>query len=311
MKILKIFGLVAGIHVFALILIFANPGCSSSTAPIPAPTDTVASAPPESSSINLPMTPMETPASSPMASAPITFDPNAPAIAPSGSSAGRFNPTRPGTPVASTLVTAPVTDVTPATTYTVKSGDTLWELGKKFRVPYSEIAAANNIRASAALHAGQKLIIPGKAVAASTPAMTASAPTATAAKTSGAPVASNGVKHTVKPNETLSTIARTYGVKQGDIAVANNISDPQKIRAGTELIIPGWQATGSAAKSAPRSGTRPTEDAAKSAPPASTPRPIINIIDAEPTTPAASPTPDDIPVIKVEDNPMSATPKSN
>ena len=42
MKILKIFGIVVGIHVFALVLIFANPGCSSSSKPAPAPVDTVA-----------------------------------------------------------------------------------------------------------------------------------------------------------------------------------------------------------------------------------------------------------------------------
>ena len=35
MKILKIFGIVVGIHLFALILIFANPGCSSTTKPTP------------------------------------------------------------------------------------------------------------------------------------------------------------------------------------------------------------------------------------------------------------------------------------
>ena len=46
MKILKIFGIVVGIHVFALVLIFANPGCSSSTRPAPAPTDTVAKSEP-------------------------------------------------------------------------------------------------------------------------------------------------------------------------------------------------------------------------------------------------------------------------
>ncbi|OYV33184.1 MAG: hypothetical protein B7Z80_24785, partial [Rhodospirillales bacterium 20-64-7] len=33
------------------------------------------------------------------------------------------------------------------------------------------------------------------------------------------------------------------GVRQGDNAVANNIQDPQKIRAGMELVIPGWKAT--------------------------------------------------------------------
>ena len=37
MKILKIFGVVVGIHLFALLLIFANPGCSSTSKPPPAP----------------------------------------------------------------------------------------------------------------------------------------------------------------------------------------------------------------------------------------------------------------------------------
>lgn len=309
MKILKIFGLVAGIHVFALILIFANPGCSSSTKPVPAPVDTVANSSPPPSSINLPLTPTDSPPA-PMASAPITFDPNAPAVASSEPSGGRYMPTRPGTPVASTLVTAPVGDVTPATTYTVKSGDTLWELGKKFHVPYAEIASANNIRASAPLRAGQKLIIPGKAGTSPAPA----ASTAAAAPTKApAPAASGAgtMKHTVRPNETLSTIARTYGVKSRDIAVANNISDPQKIRAGTELIIPGWQGTAPAAKSSASSSSRPTTETPRATPPATpAPAPIINILDAEPATPANPPS-GEVPVIRVEDNPMSAAPKGN
>ena len=37
MKILKIFGIVAGIHALAFLLILANPGCSSTSKPPPAP----------------------------------------------------------------------------------------------------------------------------------------------------------------------------------------------------------------------------------------------------------------------------------
>ena len=44
MKIIRVFGIVVGIHLFALMLIFANPGCSSSSKPTPAPSDTVAKA---------------------------------------------------------------------------------------------------------------------------------------------------------------------------------------------------------------------------------------------------------------------------
>lgn len=319
MKILKIFGIVAGIHVFALILIFANPGCSSSTKPIPAPTDTMANDAAADSALSVPMTPpAETDyGSSPMVSAPITFDPNAPAVAGGTVGGGRYNPTRPHTPAASTLVAPPVADVTPATTYVVKPGDTLWELGKKYRVPYAEIAKANNIRTSSPLHAGQKLIIPGQAIAATSSngaANTSTAPAPVAPKAAAPAAGANAVRHVVKPNETLSTIARIYGVRQGDIAVANNIADPQKIRAGTELIIPGWQATG-AARSASRASSRPPVQEPASAPepapaPAETtqPRSIINIIDAEPSTPAPA---NDVPVIRVDENPMTSSPRGN
>ena len=78
MKILKIFGIVVGIHVFALILIFANPGCTSRTSlAAPPPTEPVAKADPPPAAITLPVA---APADSPVAAAPLSFDPNAPAI---------------------------------------------------------------------------------------------------------------------------------------------------------------------------------------------------------------------------------------
>src|SRR3954471_10891085 len=138
MKILKIFGIVVGIHVFALILIFANPGCSSTTKPSPAPVDTMSRAEPSATvNVAMPSPPMN-----------VAFNPDAPATATASSASGgvRYTPTRPNTAAASTLMTAPVIDVTPATTYTVKAGDSLYELGKKFKVPYAEIAATNNLK---------------------------------------------------------------------------------------------------------------------------------------------------------------------
>ncbi len=317
MKILKIFGFVAGIHVFALILIFANPGCSSSSKPTPAPSDTLARGEPPST-VSLPMPPASN--GSPMGSSGIAFNPDAPATSSASQSGGssggssggiRFVPTRPGTPVASTLQAAPVADVTPATTYTVKSGDTLWELGKKFHVPYAEIAAANNIRASAALKAGQKLIIPGKSTAASAPAATAGKNGKAAEKSAAAIAPGDSVRHVVKSGETLGVIARTYGVKQGDIAVANNIVDPAKIRAGMELVIPGWQAAG--ARTGTKSGTRATDSAAKSAATnapmeEAASKPIFNLIEQAP--PSGTPG-GDVPIIKVEDSPLTPAPRGN
>jgi LysM repeat protein len=292
MKILKIFGIVVGIHVFALVLIFANPGCSSTTKPAPSPAQTVTKAEPA---------PMVT---VPIASAaPIAFNPDAPA------SAGgvRFNPTRPNTPVAQTLVAEPVKDVTPMTTYTVKSGDSLWSIANKNKLSYQDLAAANELKSNAALQPGQKLVIPGKPMARPTASAGASAAPAPAGKSADAQPSKSsgaGMRHTVKSGESLGAIAQKYGIRQRDLAIANNITDPLKLPAGKELIIPGWDAAngkppvkGSAKSPAPSTATKP---AAENRPVFTTPQldqpaPVIGVGPSAPVT-------GDVPVIRVEES---------
>ncbi len=46
--------------------------------------------------------------------------------------------------------------------YTVQSGDTLYEIGKKFKVDWKKIAEANGIENSAALKVGKEIIIPSE-----------------------------------------------------------------------------------------------------------------------------------------------------
>ena len=299
MKILKIFGIVVGIHVFALILIFANPGCSAMTKTTPAPADTAAKADTPSPTITVPT----------VAAGDSTtgFDPNSPAV--SVSTAIRYSPTRPNTPAAGALEAEPVADVTPATTYTVGKGDSLWSIAHKNHLTKAELAAANNLRPESTLRQGQKLIIPGKAPTAATAAPKSAAPAAAAGVADASAPAAKGsgepVKHTVKPGETLGAIARKYQVKQGDLAVANNISDPKKLRPGTELIIPGWQApTGKAAgkAGATKGSTKPVPEPAK---PVSIP--TISVGDDAPA-PAAKPAADSPPTITVEDAPTPKKP---
>jgi LysM repeat protein len=221
MKILKILGIAAGLHALALLLIFANPGCSSTKA---AQADT-----------------------SPISSAPADTGP-APAVTAPDSVGIRYSPTRPGTSVAAALESEPVSDVTPASTYTIEKGDSLSSIAKKNQLTKAELAAANHLKTSAVLHVGQKLIIPSKAAQAPAPAAAASAsapaPTAAAEAASGdkGPT-TEATKHVVKAGETLGGIARKYGVRQGDIAVANNITDPRKIQPGQELVIPAHSAS--------------------------------------------------------------------
>jgi LysM repeat protein len=308
MKILKIFGLVVGIHVFALILIFANPGCSTATKPAPVPSDTMAppSAPATVTAPNTSASGVYTsapdaapvsaapwagaPAASSTAPAPVFFDPNAPATATAGSPATtvRFTPTRPGTPVVAPLQAEKVTDVTPATTYIVKPGDSLWSIAKRHKLTVADLTVANGIAANSNLQPGKKLLIPSKAIpggAATTPATPSARPAPVPVK-----VSSEGAKHTVRSGETLGIIARNYGVRQSDIAVANGISDPARIQAGMELIIPGVSGTGKGAKNG--------KAAARTEPKVE-----------EPAAAASTVTPPLVPIIKIDEGPVTPAPK--
>lgn len=48
-----------------------------------------------------------------------------------------------------------------------------------------------------------------------------------------------GVYHTVQRGQTLWRIARTYGVDMEQVAVLNGIDDPDVIRAGARIFVPG------------------------------------------------------------------------
>jgi LysM repeat protein len=264
MNVLRIFGLVVAVHALAFLLIMANPGCSTKSKS-PA---SVAAAPATTASDS---------SASPFVSAPpaageaggVSFDPNAVA------GASRFSPTRPNTPAATAVTTEPVADVTPASTITVGKGDSLWSIAKKHGIPVVDLAAANNLKTGATLQVGQKLVVPSKAAAsapkasgtstghASTSAKSSSrsAEAAPAAEPAAAPAKSGSyTRHVVKAGETLGIIARKYGVKQGDIAVANNITNPATLRVGREIIIPSASKSTKAAASAKGSDSNATTE---------------------------------------------------
>jgi LysM repeat protein len=53
------------------------------------------------------------------------------------------------------------------------------------------------------------------------------------------PLPVTGYEHVVKTGETLSEIARTYGVSMSAVVQANNLPNPDSIRVGQKLFIPG------------------------------------------------------------------------
>lgn len=364
MKILRILGIVAAVHVVAVVLLFSIQGCSSNNKSTPSSPAATADNAPATVQFNSPgnVSPV-----TPVASAdlnPATSTSPAPGISFNGSST-LYSPTRPGTSAATAIASsAPVTNVTPAATYSVVKGDNFSKIAGKYHLTSAELAKANNLKLSSPLKVGQKLIIPGKAVPASAGGATYSnadtaagtttykvkagdslrliakhngttvaelkslnhlksdgvrvgqelklptgvgpAPAAAAVvDTSSAPAsvvaapeptknAGGQVTHTVKPGEKLGTIAKKYGVTVGELATANNISDPGKIRAGQELVIPnGSAASGKSVKAGAFTEPAP-------------PPPATGDLDS-----GLKPTSEEPPVIKVDDAPPAPAPDTS
>jgi LysM repeat protein len=264
MKLVKIFGVVMGVHAAVFLCIFAVPGCRS-TGKKP-----VAGAPVTGAAADSPVAATE-------GNSPVAATTEAPAA---DVAAVRFSPTRPGSPVA-LEATAPV--ATAPTTYSVAKGDNLWTIAKKNGVTVKQLTAANNLRADSRLSLGQKLVIPGKAAAASGAEVKSVAPSA-AAPAAAAPTAAT--VHVVKAGESLGGIAKKYQVKVGDIATANNIADPTKLRVGQSLKIPGSHSTATKPASA---AVKPAAPTAKPASKAAAPAPAPAQTPAPVTAPAAAP----------------------
>lgn len=294
MKILQIFGVVVAVHLLAFIFIFASPGCQSGPRNIPTPDATV-------------------PAGG-TAAAPVSFQ--IPAAQPvdlgTGPAAGHA-PTRPGSAAAVAITPArPTAEVAPISTYTVTRGDSLWTIAKKHDLTVAELAKANNLSAGVALQPGKKLIIPGRPGAAP---VTADKPRNLGTLTQAAPKpATNGeaVKHTVAVGESLGVIARKYQVSVGELAAANNIPDPSKVRAGQQLVIPGFKAVAprNAAAATPAAKETPAEIPSVSTTPA-TPPPAATTPRFEIAPPPPGQdldaglkgTTTEVPTIKVEETP--------
>jgi len=109
-------------------------------------------------------------------------------------------------------------------TYTVKSGDTLGKLAKRFDTTVADIQAANKITDINLIRRGQKLQIPSLR------------PPNLQADAGGDKY---GEVYIVRKGETLSRIAASQGVGVGDILAHNpTITDPNLIKIGQLIAVP-------------------------------------------------------------------------
>lgn len=105
----------------------------------------------------------------------------------------------------------PIVKRTETETYTVKEGDTLSVIAKRFGVNVGTILWANDRSATQYIRPGDSLRIP--------------------------PV--SGVLVTVKSGDTLLALANTYGSDVEEIAEANRLNKEQPLPTGAEIVLPG------------------------------------------------------------------------
>ncbi len=136
--------------------------------------------------------------------------------------------------------------------YTIVSGDTLFRIALRNNITLASLLAANNLSETSIIRPGQVIQIPGcgaqptatpppppdvPPIAA--PVDPNAAPATLETGGQGTPSTSGQTVHRVRAGDTLYDIAVRYGVTMRAIINANNLTNPDRLQIGQELIIPG------------------------------------------------------------------------
>jgi len=116
----------------------------------------------------------------------------------------------------------------------VRPGENLFRIALRYGITPQALAAANGIANPNRIYVGQRLVIPGSGTTPPTP---------------------SGQTYTVRRGDTLSSIARRFGVSMWTLAQVNGIRNPSFVYVGQVLRIPsGGSPAPPAPPSAPTSG---------------------------------------------------------
>ncbi|HEY7112105.1 MAG TPA: LysM peptidoglycan-binding domain-containing protein [Thermoanaerobaculia bacterium] len=123
--------------------------------------------------------------------------------------------------------------------HTVKKGETLASIARRYGVSKASLAESNGLLATAKVSRGEVLVVPAKG-----PVRTASRKTTKQAAPSAkaAPKAAESTaaarSYRVKGGDTLSRIARRTGTTVDSLMAANDLDSPEQIKPGDRLKIP-------------------------------------------------------------------------
>ena len=126
-------------------------------------------------------------------------------------------------------------------TYTVRPGDTLWSIATQHGTTIAAIRQANGL-GSNIIYAGQRLVLPGGS--------------GSAGNTAGSVASGSGQVYTVRPGDTLASIAYRHGTTVYAIASANGLANPNYISPGQQLRIPAGGSAPAAAAPDPGGSKR-------------------------------------------------------
>ncbi|WP_155858103.1 LysM peptidoglycan-binding domain-containing protein, partial [Acinetobacter sp. SFB] len=114
--------------------------------------------------------------------------------------------------------------------HTVKSGETLSSIAKKYHLQLDYLSALNGLTRTSTVRSGQRLKIEGEL-----PKLEEKieSPTLKAAKSS-----KNADAYTVKPGESLNAIASRAGISVAELAVLNELNARAGLRVGQQIMVP-------------------------------------------------------------------------
>ncbi len=114
-------------------------------------------------------------------------------------------------------------------THTVQRGESLAIIAAQYNTNYIELARMNGIEDPNILHVGRVLQVPAPA---------GTAPPATTGEAAPAPQPTTGT-YTVQRGDSLATIAAQFNINYFELARLNGISNPDVLRVGQVLQVPG------------------------------------------------------------------------
>ncbi|URL83427.1 LysM peptidoglycan-binding domain-containing protein [Limosilactobacillus fermentum] len=127
----------------------------------------------------------------------------------------------------STASATSTSSTTSATTYTVKSGDTLSSIASSHNTTTAALTSLNSLANPNLIYVGQVLKLANTTTA------------STSSTSSAASTSSSAMTYTVKSGDTLSSIAISYNTTTSTLTSLNNLSNPNLIYVGQVLKVAG------------------------------------------------------------------------